>query len=210
MASGCGRRLRLWWLLHTVRLRLASLLLLFAGCHLRFPPSHVPAYQGLQQLCSYWYCRFRGNTHRMGHLFPVAHPIHCLQPTRLHALSHAMASADGLRSVYRTGSATYQFRKRHGRRLYRSGNGKSPQHIADGIGYGFRYSIRHTGVPHRQFCDRPYHDAPSCLLGICHSSSRIGHGLLHHLQHSAPSAAGSCCRRYHRCLFPQHCQPGSK
>ena len=173
----------LWWILYPVRLRLACILLLLPGSHSGLPPENVLANQRLQQLCGNRNFGIRGNADCVAHLVPFAQPIHRSRSSRLHAFRYPLASIDGLRPLHRAGSSADQLRERHARRIYRGGNGARTQHAADALCNGVRYRLRHPGMPHRQLCDGSHHDSSPRILGVCHCSSRISHGLLYHLQH---------------------------
>ena len=105
-------------ILHPVRLRLASLLLLFACSHIGFPPENVLANQGLQQLCSHRHFGFRSHSDSLVDLISFAQPIDCRSASSLHAFRYPLASADGVCPLHRAGSSTHQLCKRYARRIY--------------------------------------------------------------------------------------------
>jgi len=78
-----------------------------------------------------------------------------------------------------------------------SGNGNAD----DAPRHGFRHCLCHSGVWHRQLCQGPADDSPSCLRRVFACSRRIGHRLLHDIQHAAPSdglcGTGRCRQRLH-------------
>ena len=100
------------------RLRLASLLLLFACSHSGFPPENVLANQGLQQLCSHRHFGFRSHSDSLVDLISFAQPIDCRSASSLHAFRYPLASADGVCPLHRAGSSTHQLCKRYARRIY--------------------------------------------------------------------------------------------
>ncbi len=118
LAGSHRRRFCLRRILHPVRLRLASLLLLFACSHSGFPPENVLANQGLQQLCSHRHFGFRSHSDSLVDLIPFAQPIDCRSASSLHAFRYPLASADGVCPLHRAGSSTHQLCKRYARRIY--------------------------------------------------------------------------------------------
>lgn len=158
LAGSHWRRTGVRRLLHPVRLRLDGILLCLHCSHIGLASAYVPQFQGLQWIFQ----------HRLGsfciHAIGMAlrldfHPVwHFLL-----GVLHPMASAFGLRLVHRSRRTAHQFRKRHAFRLYPGGYHPSHQHAAYAFCHGFRHSLCHPVLWHRQLCPRLVHDSPSHL-----------------------------------------------
>ena len=126
------------------------------------PPENVPAYQGLQQLCSHRYFGIRGNADCVAHLVPFAQPIHRSRPSGLHAFRYPLAPIDGVRPLHRAGSSADQLRERHARRLHRGGNGSCPEHPADDLchafGIAFAIQVCHIDNFVKDLTMTPHHE----------------------------------------------------